>query len=372
MPDGTITAERTRLERPAPPNQTLAEGRPPSRRRRLVRYVLMLGAALILVVGGFWYWLNGGRYIDADDAYMQANVLAVATDVSGIVGEIPVREGQQVKVGDVLFKLDPLEFQLAVDQAKAAGEQARLDLEGLKADYQQQLRMQAAQQAQVQSDQATFTRYADLVRTRAVPVQQYDDARYKLQADQARLGSNEAQARAALARLNGNPGLPLSAFPAYQTAEAKLGEAKRELDHAVVRAPFDGIVTQVSKLQIGQYLPAGTAAFGLVGDDEFWVAVQPKETELAHAKAGDSATITVDAYPAYTWHGVVESIAPATDQQFALLPAQNSSGNWVKVVQRVPLRVTLEPLKGAPPLSAGMSAVVSIDTHHERKLSDLF
>lgn len=372
MPDGTITAERTRLDRPAPANQTIPETRPPGRGRKVVRYVLMLGAALILVIGGFWYWLNGGRYIDADDAYVQANVLALATDVSGIVGEIPVREGQHVKTGDVLFKLDPLKFQLAIDQAKAAVEQSRLDLEGLKADYLQAVRTQAAQESQVQSDQATYQRYAELVKTRAVPIQQYDDARYKLQADQARLGSNAAQTRAALARLSNNPDLPLSAFPAYQTAEAKLGEAKREMDHSVVRAPYDGIVTQVSKLQLGQYLPAGTAAFGLVGDDEFWVAVQPKETEITHAKPGDLATITIDAYPGYTWHGVVESIAPATDQQFALLPAQNSSGNWVKVVQRVPLRVTLEPLKGAPPLSAGMSAQVSIDTHHERKLSDLF
>lgn len=372
MPDGTITAERARLDRTAPSNQSLSEGRPPSRRRRLVRYVLMGGAALALVVGGGWYWLTGGRYLSTTDAYVQANVLDLATDVSGIVAAIPVRDGAHVKTGEVLFRLDPLKFQLAVDQAAAAVEQARLDLEGLKADYTRALRSQAAQGAQVQADQATYQRYAALVQGRVVARQQYDDARFKLQADEAQLGSDEAQTKSALARLDGNPNLPAAQAPAYKTAVARLGEAQREMDHAVVRAPYDGVVTQVSKLQLGQYLPAGTAAFGLVGDDEFWVAVQPKETELTHARQGDPATVTVDAYPGITWHGVVESIAPATDQQFSLLPAQNSSGNWVKVVQRVPMRVTLEPVKDAPPLSAGMSAEVTIDTHHKRTLADLF
>jgi len=372
MPDGTITAERSRLERPAPANLTPSGGRPRSRGTRLVRYALMGGAAGLLVVGGGWYWLTGGRYISTTDSYVQANVLALATDVSGVVDAIPVREGAHVKTGEVLFRLDPLKFQLAVDQARAAVEQTRLDLEGLKADYLQSQRNQAARQAQVQADQATYQRYAELVKTRAVPQQQYDDARYKLQADEAQLGSAQAQVKSALARLDGNPDLPITESPAYKTALAKLGEAQREMNHAVVRAPYDGVVTQVSKLQVGQYVPAGTAAFGLVGDDEFWVAVQPKETELTFARPGDPATVTVDAYPGITWHGVIESIAPATDQQFSLLPAENSSGNWVKVVQRVPVRVTLLAIKGAPPLSSGMSAEVTIDTGHKRTLADLF
>ncbi|MEO8714490.1 MAG: HlyD family secretion protein, partial [Acetobacteraceae bacterium] len=360
MPDGTITAERTRLARPASPNQTIADGRPPSSRRRLVRYALMGGAALILVVGGGFYWLSGGRYISTTDAYVQANVLDLATDVSGIVEAIPVRDGAHVKAGEVLFRLDKLKFQLAVDQARAGVEQARLDLEGLKADYLRAQRTAVAQQAQVQADQATYQRYAELVKTRAVPQQEYDNARFKLQSDMAQLGSNEAQVKQALSRLDGNPDLPAAQAPAYKLAEAKLGEAERAMNHAVVRAPYDGVVTQVNKLQVGQYLPAGTAAFGLVGDDEFWVAAEPKETALTHAREGDPATITVDAYPGITWQGTVTSIAPATDQQFSLLPAQNSSGNWVKVVQRVPVRVSLKPVKDAPALSSGMSAEVSI------------
>jgi membrane fusion protein, multidrug efflux system len=384
MPDGTTTATRTLLERPSPPGQTalapsaqqsrppVQEGRPPSRSRRLLRYALMLGAALLILVIGAWYWLTGGRYVSTDDAYVQANVQVLATDVSGVVAAIPVHDGEQVKAGQILFRLDPLKFQLAVDQARAGLEQTKLDLDSLKADYVRAVTAQAAQAAQVQGDRATFDRYAALVKTHAATQQQYDDARFKLLSDEAQLGSAQAQVRAALAKLGGNADLPDTAMPAYKAAQAKLAEAEREMSHAVVRAPYDGIVTQVPKLQIGQYLPAGTAAFGLVGANDFWVAAQPKETQLTHARAGDPVTVTVDAFPGVTWHGELASIAPATDQQFAILPAQNSSGNWVKVVQRVPVRITLKPIEGGPPLSSGMSADVSIDTGHKRSLGDLF
>ncbi len=161
-------------------------------------------------------------------------------------------------------------------------------------------------------------------------------------------------------------------MPAYKQAAAQLAEAQREADHAVVRAPFNGIVTQVSKLQLGQFLSAGTAAFGLVSTDDVWVQAEPKETNLTYARAGQSAQVTINSYPNRAWTGTVQSIAPATDQEFSLLPAQNSSGNWVKVVQRLPIRVEIHPGPNDPPLSAGMSAEVSIDTHHKRTLGDLF
>jgi len=161
-------------------------------------------------------------------------------------------------------------------------------------------------------------------------------------------------------------------MPAYQQAQSELAEAERKYRHSIVRAPFAGVVTRVSKLQPGQFLPAGTAAFGLVQTDGMWVAAEPKETALTYARNGQAATVTVDAYPGEVWHGTVESIAPATDQEFAMLPAQNSSGNWVKVVQRVPVRIDIRPDPHQPPLSAGMSADVSIDTHHHRTLGDLF
>ncbi len=176
----------------------------------------------------------------------------------------------------------------------------------------------------------------------------------------------------ALARLNGDPNVGVTTLPAYRQANARVTEAQRELDHTIVHAPYDGVVTQVSTLQAGMFLPAGTAAFGLVSSDDIWVDAQPKETELTWVKPGDAADVTVDTYPGHVWHGTVESVAPASGSQFAILPAQNASGNWVKVVQRIPMRVRVEMKPGDPALRAGMSAEVDVDTGHARTLADLY
>ena len=349
--------------------------RPATRGRslvRLVRWVLMSAGIVIVAVGAALYWLNGGRYASTDDAYVQADDLTLSTDVSGIVADIPVHEGEAVKQGAVLFRLDPLKFQIALDNARANLAQTRLNLEAMQADYQAALRDTAAKQAQVASDQANYDRMAALIRQHAVTQQETDDARYKLAADQAALAASTQMARGQLAHLAGNPDLPVAQFPAYRQADAQVAEAQRELNHATVRAPYDGIVTQVNKLQPGMFLPAGTAAFAFVSTQHVWVEAEPKETALTWARQGDHATVTIDAYPGRTWDGVVQSIAPATDQQFSLLPAENSSGNWVKVVQRLPVRIRIDRHPGDPPLSAGMSATVDIDTGHTRSLADLF
>jgi membrane fusion protein (multidrug efflux system) len=283
-----------------------------------------------------------------------------------------VHEGEHVTKGQVLFRLDPLKFQIALDNARADLEQTRLSIESMKADYQAALRNAAAKQQQVNSDQDTYNRFASLVKQHAVTQQETDNARYKLAADQQAYDSAVAQARAQLAKLNGNPDIKPEDMPAYKQAQARLAEAEREMDHSVVRAPYDGIVTQVNKLQIGMYLGASTAAFGLVSTDHVWVQAQPKETQLTYAKSGQPVDVTFDIYPGRTWHGTVQSIAPATDQNFSLLPAENSSGNWVKVVQRIPVRVLVDLKPGDPPLRAGMSAEVDIDTGHQRTLADLF
>ncbi len=357
----------------ARPNESQQVPPPPGRRsRRGLRYGLFALGAVVLIVGGLWYYLGTGRYVSSDDAYLQANVLTVSTDVSGIVAQIPVHEGEHVITGQVLFRLDPDKFQIALDNARANLAQTELTLRSLQADYLRAQREVAAQTAQVQADRATFDRYAALVRQRGVTQQQFDDAKYKLAADQATLGAGEAQVTAALARLGGRADLPVEQMPAYRQAAAQRAEAQREFDHSIVRAPFNGVVTQVNKLQPGQFLAAGTAAFGLTATDDIWVAAEPKETELTFVRLGQPATVTVDAYPGRVWQGVVQSVASATDQEFSVLPAQNSSGNWVKVVQRVPVRIDIRQGPNDPPLSAGMSAEVSIDTHHRRTLADLF
>src|SRR6201996_1249424 len=341
-------------------------------RRKLIRWALMAGGVLAVILGGGFYWLSSGRWIDTDDAYVQADSMTMSTDVSGIVTTIPVHEGEAVRKGQILFTLDPQKFQIALDNARANLAQTRLNIEAAKADYQAALRDTGAKQQQVNADQATYDRYASLVKQRAVTQQATDDARFKLAADQQAVRASESQARALLAKLDGNPEIAVDDMPSFKQAQAQLSEAKREMNHAVVKAPYDGIVTQVNKLQIGMYLGASTAAFGLVSTDHVWVEAEPKETQLTYAKDGDPVDVSFDLYPGRTWKGVVESVAPATDQNFSLLPAENSSGNWVKVVQGIPVRIRVDMQPGDPPLRAGMSADINIDTGHTRSLSDLF
>jgi membrane fusion protein (multidrug efflux system) len=341
-------------------------------RKKLLRWGLMAGGVLAVVIGGGSYWLSSGRWVETDDAYVQADSMTMSTDVSGIVASIPVHEGQAVTKGQILFSLDPRKFQIALDNAQANLAQVRLNVEAMKADYQAALRDTAARRQQVNADQATYDRYALLVKQRAVTQQETDDARYKLAADQQAVSASESQARAQLAKLSGNPDIAVADTPAFRQAQAQLAEAEREMEHAVVRAPYDGIVTQVSKLQPGMYLGASSAAFGLVSTDHVWVQAEPKETQLTYARSGDHVDVSFDIYPGRTWSGTVESVAPATDQNFSLLPAQNSSGNWVKVVQRIPVRVRVDTRPGDPVLRAGMSADIDIDTGHVRTLSDLF
>ncbi len=342
------------------------------RRSRLLRPILMLGGIAAVAIGAGYFWLHGGRYVSIDNAYIRADKLVLSTDVSGLIADIPVKEGQQVKQDDVLFRLDDRQFRIALDSAKADLAQTALTLDASKRDYDRMLKDVAQKQATVAQDQARYDRTAGLVSRGDVSRQAYDDARYQLAADQQALASAQVAAQVQLARLGGDANAPVQTMPSYKKAEAAVAEAQRQLDHTVVRAPMDGIVTGVSAAQPGMYLAASNAAFGLVSTDHVWVEANPKETELTYVKPGDPVDVTVDTYPGRTWQGTVDSIAPSSGSEFSILPAQNSSGNWVKVVQRIPLRVRLDRKQGDPPLRAGMSVETNIDTGHVRTLHDLF
>jgi membrane fusion protein (multidrug efflux system) len=363
---------------PNPPaSRVSAADEAPTRRspplsRRAIRSVLMLGGIVAVVIASGVYWLNGGRYVSIDNAYVRAAKLAVATDVSGIVAEVAVKDDEHVAAGQVLFRLDPLPFQIALDGARANLAQVVLTIEAMKQDYRRMLRDIDAKQAQVQSDQMTFDRYANLVKGGGITRADYDDARFRLAADRAMAESLSDQAKVQLARLGGNPDIAPKDLPQYQQAQAQVAEAQRQLDHAVVRAPFAGVVTQVDQLQPGQYLAASTAAFGLVSTERVWVEANPKETDLTYVKPGDNVDITVDTYPDRDWPAKVEAIAPNSGAEFSVLPPQNASGNWVKVVQRIPVRILVERKPGDPDLRAGMSVIADIDTQHVRHMSELF
>ena len=349
-----------------------APAKPQVRRRpRLLRPILMLGGIAAVAIGAGYFWLHGGRYVSIDNAYIRADKLTLSTDVSGIIAQVPVHEGQVVGKGDVLFQLDDRQFQIALQSAKADLAQTALQLEASKRDYDRMLKDIAAKQSQVSMDQARYDRANGLVSRGDVSRQTFDDARFQLAADQHTLQSVEFAAQVQLARLGGDPNANVNTMPAYLKAKAQVDEAQRQLDHTTVRAPMDGVVTGVDAAQPGLYLGASNAAFGLVSSDHVWVEANPKETELTWVKNGDPVEVTIDTYPGRTWAGTVESIAPASGSEFSILPAQNSSGNWVKVVQRITVRIRLDRKADDPPLRAGMSVEANIDTGHTRSLHDL-
>ncbi len=344
---------------------------------RLRRVAMISGVSGVAVVA-LALWLTGDRYTGTDDAYVQAAKLMVTTDVSGLVKTVDVVQGQHVKKGQVLFQIDPRPFQIAVDNAMAALDQNVLDVESMKATYQGMLGQAAAQRAQVQWAQITYKRDLALASANAIAPATLDQARTALQSAQATLVALQQNAQTQLAKLNGNANLPPQQAPQYLQAKAALEEAQRQLSHTTVRAPFEGDVTEVDSLQPGTLVISAMAAFtttsavGLVSTSDVWVQANMKETDLTHVATGDPVSITIDTFPGHTWHGHIDAVSRASDTAFSALPSENASSNWVKVVQRIPVRVKLDQQQGDPPLRAGMSAVVTIDTHHRRWYRLLF
>ncbi len=334
--------------------------------RRRARLGLFLLLPLALIVGAYLY-VTGGENVTTDDAYIEADTVGVSTDVSGIVSQVHVAENQRVERGEVLYTLDDLPFRYALSRADAQLAGVKNDLASLQASYRDMQAQIKQAQYDVSYNLTQFRRAENLSKVNVVSRTGFDTAQRNLQNAQQKLASLEAQLAAIDASLNGTPQGPVERNPRYVAALAQRDEAARELAHTVVRAPFGGIVTSVPSIQPGKYLAASTTAFYLVDTDHVWVHANPKETELTYVRPGQAVTVTVDTYPGRHWRGVVSSISPAAAQQFALLPAQNTSGNWVKVVQRIPLRVEVDTRdKSMPPLRAGMSVEIRIDTGHAR------
>jgi membrane fusion protein (multidrug efflux system) len=352
---------------PAAP--TSARAPSPRRGRGLTRPLLFALLPVALAAGGYAY-VTGGAVVSSDNAYVQADTLGVSTDVAGTVIAIEVHDNEAVKKGDVLYRLKPDTYRIALDGAKAQLGTVHDQVLTLQASY----RLALAQIEQAQADlpfyQTAFKRQQDLLATGAGTKASFDQAQHDLDATKQKIAVAKAQADAALAQLGGDPNQPIEKNSFYLQALSGVDNAQRDLDDTIVRAPFDGVVANVDALQPGSYLQASQQAFSLVSSTNMWVAASPKETELTHVRAGQPATISVDAYPGVEWKGAVQSISPASGSSFSLLPAQNTTGNWVKVVQRIPLRVTIADAAGKPPLRVGMSVTVDVDTGHPRGLPD--
>ena len=337
-------------------------------KKSLLRPLMFTLLPLALVIGGYWY-ITGGQVVSMDDAYVEADKVGVSTDVSGIVAEVGVTENQHVEAGQVLYRLDDLQLRFALARAEAQIGTVRDALNALKANYRDmQSQIQQAQN-DVEYYDTEFHRQQDLLAAHVASQSTFDTARRSLFNAQQKLVSLTHQLGAIAANLDDDPTGAVENKPRYLDAVAQRDEAARQLAHTVVKAPFAGIVTNVPSIAPGKYLQASVTAFYLVAADHVWVVANPKETELTYVRARQSASVTVDTYPDLQWNGSVESIGPAAAQEFSLLPAQNTSGNWVKVVQRVPMRVRIDTNdKSLPPLRPGMSVEVDVNTGHSRGL----
>jgi membrane fusion protein, multidrug efflux system len=362
------TARRLPQEEKPPASDTQRDAPRESLRRPLIRRMLFLLLPLALMAGSAWY-VVGGRVMYTDDAYVNADKVGISTDVAGTVVEVDVHDNQEVAAGQILYRLDAMQFVIALANAKANRAQVALTLESMKRDYRRMLTDAATEQSQVALDRTRYERANRLLTSGVESRAGYDQAQYTLQTDQSKLEALREEARVMLARLGGNADTAAAKLPQYQQADAQVAEAERELLHTVVTAPFAGIVTNVPAIAAGTFLPASTTAFYLVDTHHVWIDATPKETQLTYVRPGQLASVRVDTYPGVRWYGTVESLSPAAAQEFSLLPAQNTSGNWVKVVQRVQMRIRVDTSDARmPPLRAGMSTEVYVDTGHPRGL----
>jgi membrane fusion protein (multidrug efflux system) len=339
--------------------------------RARARLILLVIVPLIALAGGLAFYLSGGRYISTDNAYVGAQKVLITPDISGKISHIAVREGQHVKAGDELFEIDPVPYRLALAQAQAKLASVKSDFAKLKSDLKSLTTLADLAQKNIALKQHDVERKAALVASRTGSQADLDTAAGAQVTAQLQAQLAEQQRGDVLSQLLGNPDLPLEQFPAYLQAKAALEQAQRDLDHTMLRAPIAGTATQVDSIQLGRFVAAGTPVFSVVDDSAPWVDANPKETDITYLKVGQPVTIEVDTYPGHPFRGTVASVSPGTGAQFAILPPQNASGNWVKVVQRVPVRIAFDPGEDVSKLRSGMSVTVDIDTGHRRSLASL-
>lgn len=338
------------------------------RRRTLLLVVLPLA----VLIGGIAFYLSGGRYATTDDAYVGAQKVLITPDISGKIEKVLVREGQRVKAGDELFEIDPVPFRFALQQAQATLETAKTNYDNLRSNISSYTQMLELAKQGVDLKQRDVERKSSLVKSQSGSQLDLDTSATNLVLARAQLELLQQQLANSKNQLLGNPDLPLEQFPPYFQAKAALDQAQRNLDHTVLRAPIDGTATQVDSIQLGRFVAAGAPVFSIIDDANPWVDANLKESDLTYVAKGQPVTMSIDAFPDHTFMGKVGSLSPGTGAQFAILPPQNSTGNFVKVVQRVPVRIYFDNNdKAVQKLKAGMSTYVWVDTGHQRSLAGL-
>ena len=345
----------------ARPEAAAAPATPAKKKRSPRRLAIMLAVPVVLAAGAGYFWLTGGRYIDTDNAYVQQPKVSVSPDVAGRIIAVAVGDNQPVKAGETLFTIDPAPYRIALYQANAALAAARVNVEQLRVAYSTANAKLEAAEAALEIRQKEWDRSSNLRQQGVTAESSLDDARLALQQAEANVALEEQDVAGATAALGGDPAIKTDAHPAVRAALAARDNAARNLDKTTVTAPADGIVSQVASLNVGQFVGAGTTIASLIETGDTWVEANFKETQLVGIATGMPVEVSIDAFPGTKLKGHVDSIGAATGAEFALIPAQNATGNWVKVTQRVPVRIVVDE-QATVPLRAGMSAAVSVDT----------
>jgi membrane fusion protein (multidrug efflux system) len=330
----------------------------PARRRKAIRLTLLLSVPLLIAAIGLYMWLSSGRYVSTDNAYVQQDKVSVSAEITGTIAEVAVHENQQVKKGDLLFRIDPRPYRIALEQAEAQIAGARVQVSKLQAETLGTGEDVTASQANLEFAQRAFARQDELLKRGFTTRARYDEAQHAVQEARERLAASRANVQIKRSALASGP---LAEQPAYAAAVAARDKALLDLQRTEVRAPIDGFVTQAERLQEGNAVVMGLPMVTIVRSGTSWVEANYKETQLTKMAPGQSADIHLDAYPSARIKGHVLSIGRGTGSEFSVLPAQNATGNWVKVTQRIPVRIAIDNNPGRP-LLAGLSAKVTIDT----------
>jgi membrane fusion protein (multidrug efflux system) len=376
-----FTPARTPAPGPQAPAAPLAPAAPPpaaqtpivvKKKRGTGRFVMLVVIPLVALAIGFSWWLSSGRYVSTDNAYVGANKSLIAPQVTGAIAAVHVVEGQKVKVGDPLFDIDSKPYDIALALANGKLEAAKVEFANLQSTFTSNIDQIKMGEDAVKVRQADFDRKNDLAISRSGTAADRDTSMANLIQAKQILEFVKWQQGTVKAKLSGGPNTTIDQFPDYMQARAAVDDAERNLRNTKVLAPIDGVATQVPEIELGRVSAAGQPIFAIVADTGLWVDANPKESDLTYVHVGLPATVSVDTFPDKEWKGTICSIAPGTGAQFAILPPQNASGNWVKVVQRVPLRFCFDPQDDTTGLRAGMSTYLTVDTGRTRTLAGTF
>ncbi|WP_417527734.1 HlyD family secretion protein [Marinomonas shanghaiensis] len=349
--------------------QETISSRPKQVEKRTTRRIFLIALPVIVVLASVFVYMKGGRYVETDNAYIQSDITAINAEVSGAIQSIAVRENEKVAKGQLLFRIDATPFKVAEAKAQAQLQQVRLNILEQKAAYEEKKAEITLAENQFAFNQREEKRQANLLKQKFISDTQFDQAKQAAEVSELNVVALKKDLFRLKEALGGDPSAALETHPSYQAAQASLDQARIDLGHVEVKAPASGVVAKVPNS--GEYINTGSTAMVLVSDEKQWIEANFTEKDLTYVQPGQMVDIDVDAYPGVVLHGKVESISPATGSEFSVIPAENATGNWVKIAQRLSVKILVDTDQNTPILRTGFSSNVTIDTEHQRRLFGL-